>query len=252
MAAAPSFLATLPIDHSVPKTPTVGGHRAAQADARLSASSIRPVCDERNEPESDATSGFSPYLHFGHLSIHQVFDELARLEEWHPGMITSKSSGQREGWWKMSPAAESFLDEAVTWRELGYNMCSKCDDFDRYESLPAWAQETLEEHSADTRDHLYTLDEFENARTHDPLWNAAQNQIRREGRMHNYMRMLWGKKILEWSRSPRKALAVMIELNNKYGIDGRNPNSITGIFWVLGRYDRAGDLNVRSSARFVT
>jgi deoxyribodipyrimidine photo-lyase len=127
----------------------------------------------------------------------------------------------------------------VTWRELGYNMCTRRDDFDRYESLPDWARETLADHAADDRDYVYSLEQFESAQTHDRLWNAAQTQLAQEGRLHNYLRMLWGKKILEWTAAPQDALAVMIELNNKYALDGRDPNSYSGIFWVLGRYDRA-------------
>ncbi len=105
--------------------------------------------------------------------------------------------------------------------------------------MPDWAKQTLDEHRHDPRPYLYSLAEFEQAKTHDPLWNAAQIQLVREGKIHNYLRMLWGKKILEWTRSPEDALAVMIELNNKYALDGRDPNSYSGIFWVLGRYDRA-------------
>jgi deoxyribodipyrimidine photo-lyase len=138
----------------------------------------------------------------------------------------------------VSAAAEAFLDELVTWRELGFNMCAWRADFDRYESLPAWARAALDAHAADRRPWLYAPDELERGTTHDALWNAAQMQIVREGRMHNYLRMLWGKKILEWSASPREALSVMIHLNNKYGLDGRDPNSYSGIFWCLGRYDR--------------
>jgi deoxyribodipyrimidine photo-lyase len=117
-------------------------------------------------------------------------------------------------------------------------MCHHRADYERYESLPGWARATLDAHAADERSHVYPLDAFESSDTHDPLWNAAQTQLRREGRIHNYLRMLWGKKILEWTASPREALAVMIELNNKYALDGRDPNSYSGIFWVLGRYDR--------------
>jgi deoxyribodipyrimidine photo-lyase len=117
-------------------------------------------------------------------------------------------------------------------------MCSHQNDYDRYESLPDWARVTLEKHARDKRSHIYTLRQLENAETYDELWNAAQRQLVREGRMHNYLRMLWGKKILEWTPSPREALAVMIELNNKYAVDGRDPNSYSGIFWCLGRYDR--------------
>jgi deoxyribodipyrimidine photo-lyase len=138
----------------------------------------------------------------------------------------------------MSPSAEAFLDQLVTWRELGFNMSCQRDDHDRWESLPEWAKATLTKHASDPRPHVYTLEELEAGRTHDALWNAAQTQLVREGRIHNYLRMLWGKKILEWTPCPREALDVMIELNNKYAVDGRDPNSSSGIFWVLGRYDR--------------
>jgi len=122
---------------------------------------------------------------------------------------------------------------------LGFNFCSRHGDYDQYESLPDWARETLEEHAGDRRPVLYEFDALDSASTHDELWNAAQRQLVREGRMHNYLRMLWGKKVLEWSPSPREAIQHLIELNNRYAIDGRNPNSYSGIFWVFGRYDRA-------------
>jgi deoxyribodipyrimidine photo-lyase len=131
------------------------------------------------------------------------------------------------------------LDELITWRELGFNLAWQRTDYDRYESLPDWAQSTLAKHARDRRPKLYDLAQFERAETHDPLWNAAQRQLVCEGRIHHYLRMLWGKKILEWSATPQDALAVMIELNNKYALDGRDPNSYSGVFWVLGRYDRA-------------
>jgi deoxyribodipyrimidine photo-lyase len=117
-------------------------------------------------------------------------------------------------------------------------MCAHHDGYDKFSSLPEWARTTLKEHARDPRPHTYTLEQFEFAQTHDELWNAAQRQLLREGTIHNYLRMLWGKKILEWTRSPRQALRFMIELNNKYALDGRDPNSYSGIFWVLGRYDR--------------
>ncbi len=194
--------------------------------------------DQRNLPDSGAASGLSPYLHFGHLSPHQVFAELAHQEGWSPSKLGQTARGAKEGWWGMSEHAESFLDEMVTWRELGYNMCWQRDDYDRYESLPAWARATLEEHAGDERTQHYKLQQLEAAETYDEVWNAAQRQLLVEGRIHNYLRMLWGKKILEWSSSPREALNVMIELNNRYAVDGRNPNSYSGIFWCLGRYDR--------------
>jgi deoxyribodipyrimidine photo-lyase len=130
------------------------------------------------------------------------------------------------------------LDQLVTWRELGFNMCAKRADYDEFESLPDWAQATLRKHAADRRPVLYSEEDFEAAQTHDGLWNAAQTQLVTEGRMDPYLRMLWGKKILEWSASPQRALNLMIHLNNKYALDGRDPNSYNGIFWILGRYDR--------------
>jgi deoxyribodipyrimidine photo-lyase len=155
------------------------------------------------------------------------------------GAVARRPSGAREGWWGVNPAAEAFLDQIVTWRELGFNMsATRPDEYDRYESLPAWARATLADHANDERTQVYELDVLEAGRTHDPLWNAAQGQLVREGRIHNYLRMLWGKKVLEWSASPQGALAALIELNNKYALDGRDPNSYSGIFWTFGRYDR--------------
>jgi deoxyribodipyrimidine photo-lyase len=117
-------------------------------------------------------------------------------------------------------------------------MCAHRQDYDQYASLPQWAQNTLAKHESDHRPFLYTLDQLENAETHDPLWNSAQAQLVAEGQIENRLRMLWGKKILEWSRTPQEALSALIHLNNKYALDGRDPNSYTGIFWTLGRYDR--------------
>jgi len=153
--------------------------------------------------------------------------------------VTTIANGSSSGWWGANAEVESFLDELITWRELGFNMCWQRDDYDQYESLPDWAHRTLSEHARDPRPHVYSMEPFEAAKTHDDLWNAVQRQLAREGRIHNYLRMLWGKKILEWSASPRDALEIMIELNNKYALDGRNPNSYSGILWVPGRYDRA-------------
>ena len=232
-------LALLPIDHAVRPVALQGGQEAARAHGREFFEQRFPLyAEHRNEPELDVASGFSPYLHFGHLSVHEVFAELVKREKWKPERLAVRLNGSREGWWNMSTTAESFLDELITWREVGYNFASHREDFDRYESLPAWVQKTLEEHTKDEREHVYSLEEFETGRTHDALWNAAQRQLLREGRIHNYLRMLWGKKILEWSRTPQEAAKTMIHLNNKYALDGRNPNSYSGIFWVLGRYDR--------------
>jgi len=225
-------LGDLEIDHGVAPAPVHGGARAASNTA------LDRSPDPRKHPDADVASGLSPYPHFRHISAHQIFAALTERERWTMESLRRPASGAREGFWGMSRGAESFLDELLTWRELGYNLCAERDDYDRYESLPDWAQKTLARHAKDRRPHLYEPGELESARTHDPIWNAAQTQLVRDGTIHNYLRMLWGKKILQWSPTPRDALEVMIHLNNKYAVDGRDPNSYSGIFWVLGRYDR--------------
>ncbi len=252
LAGHPERLARFPIDHKVATAPLAGGSKAAQQRLRqFLQHKLSRYDEDRNQPQEDVTSGLSPYLHFGHLAVHQIFVETMEQDGWSPGKLAEKASGSARGWWGASPQVESFLDELITWREVGYNLCWQRDDYDQYESLPDWARKTLAEHAGDRRAYFYALDQFEQAATHDPLWNAAQRQLVREGRIHNYLRMLWGKKILEWSAGPQDALDVMIELNNKYALDGRDPNSYSGIFWVLGRYDRAWGPNAPFMARFV-
>ncbi|MFZ7111958.1 MAG: deoxyribodipyrimidine photolyase [Desulfatiglandales bacterium] len=239
-AARSEVLSAFPIDHTVAPAPIHGGSAQAQ---KLLDRFLRERLDDypenRNHPDLEGPSGLSPYLHFGHVGAHLVLDRIAKTAQWTPDRVSSKATGGRSGWWGMGVAAEAFLDQLVTWREIGFNMCRLSEDYDRFESLPDWALTTLKRHEKDRRRYLYSLVELERARTHDPLWNAAQTQLLREGRIHNYLRMLWGKKILEWTPTPRAALDVLIELNNKYALDGRDPNSYSGIFWILGRYDRA-------------
>lgn len=233
-------LSRLPIDHGVGVTEIRGGsQRAQKAKRAFFISRMAAYHTDRNQPEQEIASGLSPYLHFGHISAHQIVADILEREEWTPDRLPEKATGSALGWWGMSEPAESFLDELITWREIGFNMCALNPHYDQYESLPDWALQTMAEHAEDERSHVYSLDELAASRTHDLLWNAAQRQLIREGRIHNYLRMLWGKKIYEWSANSRDALATMIELNNKYALDGRNPNSYSGIFWVLGRYDRA-------------
>jgi deoxyribodipyrimidine photo-lyase len=234
-------LKDLPIDHEVAICPEIrgGSHAAENVLKRFWRDRLDRYAEERNQPEQEAASGVSPYLHFGHLSVHEIFAAAARREDWSLDCLAKKANGKNEGWWGVSRPLESFLDELVTWREIGFNFCHhRPDDYDRYESLPEWCRKTLDKHARDRRTEVYELEQFEQAATHDPLWNAAQRQLVREGRMHNYLRMLWGKKVLEWSPSPQDALQTLIHLNNKYAVDGRNPNSYSGIFWCLGRYDR--------------
>jgi len=236
----PGPLSGFPINHRVSAVEKRGGSKEGSKILKIFLErklSLYP--ENRNHPDEDCTSGLSPYLHFGHTSVHEVFHRLAEKEEWTVEDLPKKSTGGRAGWWRMGEAAEAYLDELVTWREIGFNMCCRRIDYDRYESLPEWALKTLGKHAGDRRRYIYRIEELETAATHDRLWNAAQTQLLREGRIHNYLRMLWGKKILGWTASPQEALAMMTELNNKYALDGRDPNSYSGIMWCLGRYDRA-------------
>ena len=241
LAAEPAALGELPIDHAVaPVGALRGGSSAAAAalDAFIGDRLVR-YGDGHNHPDDDAASGLSPWLHFGHISAHDIAERVWAHAAWDPSrVIDAKPTGSREGWWGVPPGPQSFLDELITWRELGYGFCFHRADYDQWSSLPEWAKKTLTEHASDPRPEHYTPKQLDAAETADPVWNAAQRQLVAEGRIHNYLRMLWGKKILEWSPTPKRALATLIELNNKYALDGRDPNSYSGIFWTLGRFDR--------------
>lgn len=239
LAAGPAALRALPVDHTIAPAASPGGASAAAAVLRcFLARRMADYRERRGVPDHDTGSSLSPYLHFGHLAAHEVLAALARREDWSPDRLADSASGHREGWWRLSSSAEAFLDQLVTWRELGYQFCHKRADYDQYAALPAWAKASLDAHARDPRPFVYRLARFERAETHDELWNATQRQLLREGRIHNYLRMLWGKKVLEWTRRPQDALAMLIELNNKYALDGRDPNSYSGIFWCFGRFDR--------------
>ncbi|MBI38187.1 MAG: hypothetical protein CMF59_01200 [Leptospiraceae bacterium] len=192
----------------------------------------------RNDPDAAATSGLSPFLHFGRISIYelvkQIFSHYQLNDSWK-GLIYNNGS---RGFFPGPPEVDAFLDEALTWRETGYHFCHHRPDYAEFNALPDWARKTLLEHRTDEREYIYSLDQLENAETHDEIWNAAQRQLKQSGIIHNYLRMLWGKKILEWTDDPRKALEITLHLNNKYSIDGRNPNSYSGVFWIFGRFDR--------------
>ncbi len=236
----PSALAALAIDHGVPIVSARGGAREGQQLlAEFVQNKLDRYAEDRNHPDLSATSGLSPYLHFGQLSPHRVLAAIAQREDWTAADLGERARGTRSGFWQMSPSAEAFMDQLITWREVGLNYCAHEANDQSFASLPQWAKKTLTEHKSDPRPVLYTRAQLEAARTHDPIWNAAQRELLREGRMHNYLRMLWGKKILEWSKTPERALATAIYLNDRYALDGRDPNSYSGILWCFGRYDRA-------------
>lgn len=249
-------LGALPIDHDVPPVAGVrGGWRAARQrlDTFLDRDLSR-YAEHRNDIDDECSSRLSPWLHFGHLSSHEVLARLASREGWDPSGAAPEASGKRDGWWGLSAGAEAFLDQLVTWRELALNGSRYRGDHQLWESLPEWARRTLVEHAADRRPAVYSLEEMERAATHEKLWNAAQGQLLVEGRIHNYLRMLWGKKILHWTASPQEALEIMIELNNRHALDGRDPCSDAGILWCLGRYDRpwGPEREVFGRVRFMT
>jgi deoxyribodipyrimidine photo-lyase len=240
LSTKPRSVTELPIDQEVGPVAYRGGARTGAevlsrfVDARLS----RYV--DRSHPDAEAASGLSPWLHFGHVSPHEVVHTVLDREDWTPARASGSTTGARAGWWGLSPSAESFLDEMITWRELALAWAThRPRDYDDYASVPAWAQATLAEHRADARSHEYSYDQLENAETHDEVWNAAQRQLRVDGRIDNYPRMLWGKNVLAWSRTPQEAAERLKRLNDRWAVDGRDPNSYAGIFWVFGRHDRA-------------
>ena len=233
-------ISKLPIDHDVYPADCGGPVAASHRVTEFLKTRLARYHDSRNMLENGAASGLSAHIHFGHISVHEIAQRAFESCHWSPEHVAIKPNGSREGWWRASPAVEAFIDELVTWREIGFAFCfHHPHDYDQYPSLPDWALRTLKEHEGDERPVTYTLEQLEASETHDELWNAAQNQLVMEGRIHNYVRMLWGKKIYEWSSHPREALEILIHLNNKYALDGRDPNSYSGIFWCLGRFDRA-------------
>jgi deoxyribodipyrimidine photo-lyase len=188
---------------------------------------------DRNNPNIDGQSGLSPYIHFGHLSAQRAALEV-------------RAAG--------SPGAAPFLEELVVRRELADNFCFYNENYDSFDGFHAWAKKTLDEHRADKREYVYSRDDLEAADTHDELWNAAQRQMADEGKMHGFMRMYWCKKILEWTPSPEEAMSAAIYLNDKYELDGRDPNGYAGIAWSVGGvHDRAwGERPVFGKIRYMS
>jgi deoxyribodipyrimidine photo-lyase len=183
--------------------------------------SLKDYHINRNNPNLNALSNLSPYFHFGHLSPQKVAFEI-------------KSSSLPE------EDKNVFLEEMIIRRELADNFCEYESKYDFFEGFHPWAQKTLNEHRNDEREYLYPAEQFEEGETHDPLWNAAQLQMVKLGKMHGYMRMYWAKKILEWTPSPEIAMQIAIDLNDKYELDGRDPSGYTGIAWSIGGiHDRA-------------
>jgi deoxyribodipyrimidine photo-lyase len=186
--------------------------------ARFIANDLDVFETQRNDPAHDRLSKMSPYLHFGQVSPLEIALEILKAR---------------------SPGSESYIEEIVVRRELSMNFVYFNSDYDNIECLPNWAKETLDIHALDPREYSYSFRDFDQAKTHDPYWNAAQLEMRTYGKMHGYMRMYWGKKILEWSESPEVAYSTCLTLNNRYELDGRDPNGYTGVAWCFGKHDRA-------------
>jgi deoxyribodipyrimidine photo-lyase len=234
-----SLAARSPIDHRVGKVADAGGH--AEGSRRLAAFVKRRLsryAEERSHPDDEAASGLSFWLHWGHTSPHEVLAAVADATGWTPDRIGPSNVGKKDGWWNAGESADAFLDELVTWRELGQARCRTTDDFDRYEGLPAWARRTLEAHVADPRAHAYSEAQLEAGETEDAIWNAAMHELRETGRIQNYLRMLWGKRVLTWTAHPRDAFEILLRLNDRWALDGRDPSSCSNVGWVFGAYDR--------------
>jgi deoxyribodipyrimidine photo-lyase len=210
------------LDPAVPPAPRLrgGASHALRALRRFVRGPLAVYHQERNDPGQDLQSGLSPYLHFGQISPRTI----ARAVRDAPGI--------------QEAARDAFLEQLIVRRELSFNMVYFDPLYDRYEGLPAWARATLAKHGRDRRPYVYGRDELEQARTHDPYWNAAMRELLSTGTMHGYLRMYWGKKILEWGESPELAYELALELNNRWSLDGRDPNSYAGVAWCFGRHDR--------------
>lgn len=174
-----------------------------------------------NQPQTDDISHMSPYLHFGQISPLYLALQTKRAQP------------------SLKAARDAYLEELVVRRELAMNFVYYTSNYDTYKCIPGWAQKTLAEHKSDQREFVYNRQQLEKAKTHDPYWNACMREMKHTGFMHNYMRMYWGKKILEWSPTPQKAFRTTLGINNKYFIDGRDANSYTGVSWIYGVHDRA-------------
>jgi deoxyribodipyrimidine photo-lyase len=174
-----------------------------------------------NQPQTNDISHMSPYLHFGQISPLYLALQISRVPN------------------SLKASKETYIEELVVRRELAMNFAFYTANYDAYTCIPGWAQKSLAEHEHDKRDYVYSQRQLEGASTHDPYWNAGMLEMKHTGFMHNYMRMYWGKKILEWSETPQKAFRTTLAINNKYFLDGRDPNSYTGVAWIYGVHDRA-------------
>ena len=216
----PTEVAKCEIDQSVGMVDIRGGLGAARGRlASFVADGVHSYSDRRRNPSDDGgSSRLSPYLHFGMISPLEIV-----------AAVRNAAAGAQ---------SEAFLNEMLTWRELSLNFCLRNANHNSLSALPDWVKRSMHAHAADPRETTYTLDELERAATHDPIWNAGQRELLETGQMHNVVRMLWGKSVITWAPTYEDALAWLLHLNNKYALDGRDPNSFAGIQWCFGKFDR--------------
>ncbi len=215
------LVAACDIDHDVKPSPVYhGGSANGRKRLKYFIEKILPNYNEtRNKPEIDGSSRLSSYLHFGFLSSLEI------------ALAVKEADAPKE-------SKDAFLEELIVRRELSYNFTRFNENYDSLKSLPDWVQQTMRDHIGDERKEIFTLEQLETCATYDELWNAAQREMNLTGEVHNYVRMLWGKLVIQWSKSYEEAFAVLEHLNNKYCLDGRNPNSYAGILWCFGKHDR--------------
>ena len=214
-----TVLALLKLDDSAGAVKQASGMTTAQSILKVFISEgVGRYKDTAGDPMASSTSQLSAYLHYGQISAQRVVWELKHA----PTYARDRDS------------IDKYLDELVTWRELSTNFAAYNTHYNTYDGTPDWAKKTLAAHADDEREYIYTSDDFEQAKTHDELWNAAQLEMMKTGRMHGYMRMYWAKKILEWTPSPQQAMRLAVYLNDKYELDGREPNGYAGIMWAIG------------------
>jgi len=218
------LLQSLDIDRNVPAVSVLFKGGTSQAVKRFDEFVRRRLKNydrHSNQPQTDDISHMSPYLHFGQISPLYLALKINRAPE------------------SLQESKEAYIEELIVRRELSMNFANYTANYDAYGCIPGWAQKSLAEHEGDKRDYIYSRRQLENAETHDDYWNASMLEMKHTGFMHNYMRMYWGKKILEWSQTPQKAFRTTLAINNKYFLDGRDPNSYTGVAWIYGVHDRA-------------
>ncbi|MEY2702595.1 MAG: Deoxyribodipyrimidine photolyase [Bacteroidota bacterium] len=186
--------------------------------------------EKRNDPNANAQSGFSPYLHYGMISAQRIVLDILKEFDLDIENVTDEKKNLAKG----EDSVAAFFEELIVRRELSDNFCYYESNYDSVECFPDWAKKSLKKSQSDKREYIYTKKQFENAETHDDLWNAAQVEMVKTGKMHGYMRMYWAKKILEWTKNVEDALEIAIYLNDKYELDGRDPNGYAGIAWSIG------------------